>query len=86
MSELDSLREKIDAVDDQILHDLLQRVKIARAIGELKKRESRPVHDIHRETEVFKRARERAELLKLDPERIERIYHEIVNMCSTVQQ
>ena len=86
MSELEALREKIDAVDDQILHDLLQRVKIARAIGEIKRRECRPVHDIHRETEVFKRTRERAELLKLDPERIERIYHEIVNMCSTVQQ
>jgi chorismate mutase len=86
MSEIDALREKIDAVDEQILCDLLERVKIARAIGELKKREGRPVQDSHRESQVFERARERAERLKLDPERIERIYREIVNMCSTVQQ
>ncbi len=86
MSEIDALREKVNAVDDQILHDLAQRVKICRAIGELKKKKGKPVHDIHRETEVFQRAQERAELLKLDPERIERIYREIVNMCSTVQQ
>ncbi len=86
MDDIKSLREKVDAVDDQILRDLVQRVKICRAIGELKKQQSKPVHDIHRETEVFQRVRERAELMKLDPERIERIYHEIVNMCSTVQQ
>ncbi|MCW4001152.1 MAG: chorismate mutase [Candidatus Bathyarchaeota archaeon] len=85
MSEITDLREKIDAVDDQILRDILLRVKICRAIGELKKQQGKPVHDIHRETEVFQRVRERAELLKLDPDRIERIYHEIVNMCSTVQ-
>jgi chorismate mutase len=85
MSELDSLREKIDAVDDQLLRDIMLRVKICRAIGEVKKQHGKPVHDIHRETEVFQRVRERAELLKLDPDRVERIYHEIVNMCSTVQ-
>jgi len=86
MSEIDALREKIDAVDEQILCDLLERVKIARAIGELKKKEGRPVHDSRRESQVFVRSRERAELLRLDPERIERIFREIVNMCSTVQQ
>ena len=85
MSEIDSLREKIDAVDDQILRDIVLRVKICRAIGEIKKQQSKPVHDITRQNEVFQRVRERAELLKLDPNLIERIYHEIVNMCSTVQ-
>ena len=85
MDEIESLREKIDAVDDQILRDIVLRVKICKVIGEIKKQQSKPVHDIHRETEVFQRVRERAELLKLDPDQIERIYHEIVNMCSTVQ-
>lgn len=86
MEDIAVLREKVDAVDDQILRDLFQRVKICRAIGDLKKQQSKPVHDIHRETEVIKRVRERAEMLKLDPEKIERIYREIVNMCSSVQQ
>jgi chorismate mutase len=86
MDDLECLREKVDAVDDQILRDIVQRVKICRAIGELKKQQGKPVHDIHREAEVFGRVKERAELLKLDPVIIERIYHEIVNMCSSVQE
>ena len=86
MDDIETLREKIDVVDDQILRDIAQRVKICRAIGELKKQQGKPVHDISRETEVFKRAKERAELIKLDPVKIERLYREIVNMCSSVQE
>ena len=86
MDDIETLREKVNAVDDQILRDLAQRIKICRAIGELKKQQSKPVHDISRETEVFRRVRDRAELLKLDPVSVERLYREIVNMCSSVQQ
>ena len=32
-----SLREKVDAIDDQILRDLAARVKVCRAIGDFKK-------------------------------------------------
>ena len=86
MDNIETLREKIDAVDDQILKDLVVRMKICIAIGELKKQQGKPVHDISRETEVFKRVRERAEIFKLDPIKIERLYREIVNMCSDVQE
>jgi len=86
MDDIEALREKIDAVDDQILKDIVVRIKICRAIGELKKQQGKPVHDISRETEVFKRVRERAEIFKLDPIKIERLYREIVNMCTSVQE
>jgi len=86
MDNIETLREKIDAVDDQILKDLVVRMKICLAIGELKKQQGKPVHDISRETEVFKRVRERAEIFKLDPIKIERLYREIVNMCTSVQE
>jgi Chorismate mutase len=86
MEEIEQLREKVDAIDDQILRDLVQRAKVCQAIGELKKQKGKPVQDLHREVEVFKRARERAELFKLDPDHIERIFREIVNMCSAVQE
>ena len=86
MDNIETLREKIDAVDDQILKDLVVRMKICLAIGELKKQQGKPVHDISRETEVFKRVRERAEIFKLDPNKIERLYREIVNMCTSVQE
>jgi chorismate mutase len=86
MDELAELREKVDATDDQILRTIAQRVKICRAIGELKKHQGKPVQDLNREVQVIKRARERAELFKLDPDKIERLYREIVNMCSAVQE
>ncbi|NLF88539.1 chorismate mutase [Candidatus Bathyarchaeota archaeon] len=86
MVELAELREKVDAIDDQILRDLVQRAKVCQAIGELKKQKGKPVQDLQREVEVFKRSRERAEMLKLDPNHIERIFREIVNMCSAVQE
>jgi chorismate mutase len=86
MDEIETLREKIDVVDDQILRDIVVRVKICRALGELKKQQGKPVHDIQREAEVFKRVKERAELYKIDPVKIERLYHEIVNICTSVQE
>jgi chorismate mutase len=86
MDDIEALREKIDAVDDQILKDIVVRIKICRAIGELKKQQGKPVHDMSRETEVFKRVKERAELNKLDPIKIERLYREIVNICTSVQE
>jgi chorismate mutase/prephenate dehydrogenase len=86
MNEIDILREKIDAIDDQILQDLMQRIKICRAIGELKKQQGKPIHDDSRETKVFSRVKNHAEQFKLDPIQVERIYREIVNMCSNVQQ
>jgi chorismate mutase len=86
MDDIEALRDKIDAVDDQILKDIVVRIKICRAIGELKKQQGKPVHDISRETEVFKRVKERAELNKLDPIKIERLYREIVNICTSVQE
>ncbi len=84
--ELEALREKVDAMDDQILRDIAQRVKICRAIGEFKKKQGKPIQDISRENEVYKRVRDHAELYKLDPVKIERLYREIVNMCSAVQE
>jgi chorismate mutase len=86
MDEISSLREKVDAIDDQILRDIAARIKLCRAIGDLKKQQSKPVHDVNRENEVFKRVKERAVLFKVDPVIAERIYREIVNMCSSVQE
>ncbi len=86
MDDLATLREKVDVVDDQILRTIRERVKICQAIGELKKQQGKPVQDLSREIEVFKRVKERAELYKLDPIKIERMYREIVNMCSSVQE
>ncbi len=86
MDEIASIRGKVDAIDNQILKDIAARVELCRAIGELKKKQGKPVHDSNRESEVFKRVKERALHYKIDPAVTERIYREIVNMCSNVQE
>jgi chorismate mutase len=86
MIEIPKLRQKVDAIDAQILTALCERVKICKAIGAAKKKIGKPVHDASREAEVFKLIREKAAELGLDAGQVEAVYREIVNMCSAVQE
>jgi chorismate mutase len=86
MADLKQLRKRIDEIDDQILNALSERVKTCKAIGEAKKAQGIPVKDSDREKEVYKRTREKAGNLALDPAQVEAVYREIVNMCSSVQE
>ena len=86
MDEIPKLRKKVDKVDDQILTALCERVKICKAIGSAKKKQGMPIRDTSRENEVYKRIKEKSAQFQLDPVQIERVYREIVNMCSAVQE
>jgi chorismate mutase len=80
------LRKKIDSVDDQILRFLSERANICELIGSAKREKGLPIQDQQREEEVFKKIRERAGKLGLNPNQVEAVYREIVNMCSSVQE
>jgi chorismate mutase len=86
MVDLNQLRKKVDSVDEQIMQALSERVKICKAIGDAKNKQKMPVKDADREKEVYQLARKRAAELSLDPNQAEAVYHEIVNMCSAVQE
>jgi chorismate mutase len=86
MDEIHQLRRKVDKVDDQILLALCERVKVCEAIGVAKKKRGLPVRDASRENEVYKRIKEKSVQFQLDPAQIERVYREIVNICSAVQE
>jgi chorismate mutase len=86
MAEISKQRKKIDEIDDQILLALCERVKICKAIGDTKKKQSMPIRDISRESEVFKRIKEKSVQIGLNAGQVEAIYREIVNMCSAVQE
>ncbi len=86
MVDLKQLRCQVDEIDEQILLALSKRVQICKAIGIAKKEQQKPIKDIKRENEVIKRVRETAQKLALDPDQIEAVYREIVNMCSAVQE
>ncbi len=84
--DIKKLRLKIDTTDEQILNALCDRVKVCEAIGAAKKAQGLPVHDDKREKEVYAQIREKAAKLGLNPIQVEAVYHEIVNMCSSVQE
>ena len=85
MDQIKQLRNKIDDVDNQILVLLQQRVEICKTIGSLKKKFNMAVQDSSRENNVYRRVKTKTDDLGLDSEKIDSIYHQIVNMCSAVQ-
>ena len=86
MDEIPRLRKRVDEIDDQILIALCERVKICKAIGDAKKKQGMPIKDTLRENEVYKRIKEKSAQFQLSSVQIERVYREIVNMCSAVQE
>jgi chorismate mutase len=86
LEDIQTLRKRVDEIDDQIIKVLSERVKICKAIGETKKKQGLPVRDKSRENEVFIRVKEKAAKYQLDAAQIEMLYREIVNICSAVQE
>ncbi|MEM2099594.1 MAG: chorismate mutase [Candidatus Bathyarchaeia archaeon] len=86
MESIIQLRKRIDAIDEQILQLLSERVDVCRLIGALKRRQNMPVKDVPRENDVYSRIKRKAAELGLDAEQVEVIYRQIVNMCSLVQE
>ncbi len=86
MVDLKQLRKRIDEVDEQILQALSERAKICKAIGAAKNEQKIPIKDADRENEVYNRVKKRAAELAIDPDQVEAVYREIVNMCSAVQK
>jgi chorismate mutase / prephenate dehydratase len=86
MANIKGLRKEIDDLDEQIIRFLADRVKVCEEIGAAKKAQGLPVKDKVREEEVYKKIRAQSAKLGLAPVRVEAVYREIVNMCSSVQE
>lgn len=85
MEKINQLREKINQVDIQILDLFKQRVEICRTIGLMKKKLGLEIHDITRENCVYEQVKLRSKKLGLNSDKVDLIYHQIINMCSAVQ-
>lgn len=86
MQDIQKLRKKIDEIDEYILRYLGDRAEICRSIGLLKREQSLPITDTPRENEIYAKIREKAADFGLDPDQVEAIYRQIVNMCSSLQE
>jgi chorismate mutase len=79
------LRDEINGLNAQIVELLARRVEVARSIGEAKREQDLPIVDRAREAKVYERVRELASERGLDPEGVERVFREIVDLCTRAQ-
>jgi chorismate mutase-like protein len=85
MSNLVELRQRIDAIDDELLKLLNERTTIAREIGVIKNRDSLPIYSPDREIKLLRSLIERSEG-PLRPEAIRAIYREIMSAALAVEK
>ncbi|MDE2697315.1 MAG: chorismate mutase [Gemmatimonadota bacterium] len=76
--DLDFWREKIDALDDQILELLNERARCALSVGKIKCAEGLPFHVPERETLILNRIRE-LNSGPLSHEAAQRIFRQIID-------
>lgn len=82
---LNALRSAIADADRALVDVLERRLRLAREIGEIKRRAGRPVMDPAREAEVVRRAAERARERGIDPELVRAILWRVIAQARGVQ-
>jgi len=84
--EIKPYREKIDRLNDEIIEKIADRQKAAIAIGEIKKKYGKPVVDRSREKAILERIREKAPAQGLNPDALERVFKEIIQLCTEAEK
>jgi len=82
---LEELRKQIDALDNEIIRLISERMKVTQEIGHKKKEAGSPIEDKYREKIVLERVRNLALEMGLNPEDIEKIYQRILIASKEVQ-
>lgn len=83
---LGSLREQIDALDQQLLQILASRCALAQRAIEIKEIDSAPVRYEQRERELLKQRVRDGRAAGLDPNYVTRIFHEVIAEAVRIQQ
>lgn len=84
--DLSSLRDRIEAVDRQILTLFGERLKIVEEVAAAKLASASPFRDREREEHLMIRLRSEATAAGLDPHQIERIYRVVMEMSVAHQE
>jgi chorismate mutase len=74
MTDLDQLREIIDAINEEIISLFAERLSCAKRIALLKKEKQSPIHDSEREKKQMQDIRKAAEARGIRPEIMEKIF------------
>jgi len=81
-ARLKELRQRIDTIDNNILDLIVERLEVAREIGQAKG--NKQVYDPEREEIVLSRLRSRVP--EWDRDALDSIYGTIIEMCRSVQE
>ena len=79
------VREKIDAIDNQLLSLLVERQDLAYEVGQIKREQGMGVFNMAREQQVFRHLKSKSKG-HLSPEAIQHIFSEIISAARNVQQ
>lgn len=85
MNDLAKLRQKIDALDTELLRLLNERATVAKEIGTIKHREGLPIYSPEREDKVLRSLTDRSQG-PLPPEAIRAIYCEIMSASLALEK
>ncbi len=84
---LQQSRRKIDALDDQLLELLAQRLEICKEIAEHKKKNNLPIQDREREVEIINNGIETFKRLGFDDQEfVTKIFELVMKKSREVQQ
>jgi chorismate mutase len=84
--DMSALRAAIADVDEKLIALVAERARLAREIGEAKRRAGLPALDPAREATVVRLAAERARAAGLDDEAIRDLYWRLIGLCRGEQQ
>jgi len=83
-SKLNNLRKEIDAVDDRLVELFIQRLQLAKSIGNLKIELGQEIVDQEREALIIRRLQEKFGQ-QLSPEKIRNLFAEIIRISREAQ-
>jgi chorismate mutase len=83
--EMETLRERIQQIDDRLVGLLVQRVALAREVGAAKRRAGLPALDPRREAAVVRHAGERARAAGIHDEDVRYIFWHVIGLCRRAQ-
>ena len=85
MDHIDDLRERIDAIDDELLRLFNERAKLALAIGRMKKDLGLPIHIPSREEQIITRVQQENPG-PLSPISVARLYQQLIQESRTLEE
>ena len=80
-----ALRKKIDAIDENFVLLLKDRIEFCKRIGKVKEENGFAIKDLRREDEVYLHIMGKALEFGLDPQKVEAIFKQIIALGVSVQ-